>query len=152
MISFLFVEVISAEPYLGTREFWQLAWNLNQTTEKFNVFRGEAISVPQERRIPDLFETPQDALMHPVSMESESGVQRLVDFTKHSDYPQHPPRNGVLPGGLDRFVIRRGYKELYSRAEQLGTRYLNYRPGPGQTLPPKHNIVLSGTPGVGGPS
>ena len=131
MIRFLFVEVISAEPYLGMRKFWRLAWNLNQTTEKINVFRTEAISVPQERQIPDLFETPQDALMHPAPMANEPRVQRLVDFTKHSDYPQHPLRNGVLPGGLDRFAIRRGYKKLYSRAEQLGTRHLNYRPGPG---------------------
>ena len=34
-------------------------------------------------------------------MASEPEVQHFVDITMHTDYSQNPPRNGILPSGLD---------------------------------------------------
>lgn len=131
-------------------KFWRLAWNLSNTKEKHQVFRREIFWMPQQRPI---HEPVDDVITNDVTTLFSTGKtiaqQEFVDFTKHSQYPNPPPRNGILPSGLDRFVVLAGYKALHDRAKELCTRYGNYRPGPRGQHPPVHNILLSGAPGIG---
>lgn len=75
--------------------------------------------MPQQRPI-QLFQ-PVGVIMDNVTDLLPAGKavaeQEFVAFTKHSQYPKPPPQDGILPSGLDRFVVLAGYKALHDRAK-----------------------------------
>jgi hypothetical protein len=129
---------------------WKLAWNMNATEEAKKVFCTKTFSVPSESPIEQLLRPSQEALADPLPQSRRTVSQKFVDLRQHSQYPEAAPVSGLLPNGLDEFVVLTAYEKLYDRATTLSERYAKFKPGGSQgQLPPRHNMILSGVPGIG---
>jgi hypothetical protein len=98
-----------------------------------------------------LFKTEQEALDATEQLLSTKVIsQKFVDLKKHSQYPENWLNKGILPNGLDEFIVLPGYEKVYERATTLSKRFAEFKPGGSQgQLPPRHNIILTGVPGIG---
>ena len=105
---------------------WQLAWGLNNTCGKQKVFYRAIFWMPQQRQIREFFQ-PVDIIMDDATdtLQWEKPLQSKNLMISPSTPSIPPPsQDGILPRGLDCFVVLARYKALHHRAKELSTRHM----------------------------
>ena len=135
----------------GLTDFWRLAWNLNQTADTNKVFCTKTFPVPPRLPFQAFFKTKQEELDATDQLLSKKVIsQKFVDLKNHSQYPMNRLNKGILPNGMDEFIVLPAYEKVYERATTLCKRFAEFEPGGEQgQLPPRHDIILSGAPRIG---